>query len=364
MSSLYEPVGPPASKLGYYRVLSPLAAIRVSPIVLGAMSIGDKWQQFGFGVMDKDSSSGYSTRTMTWAEISSILQVTSDQNGSSEAFIGEWMEKRNNRNELVIATKYSSNRERGGPQIRANEIGNNLKVLHVSVAESLKTSVTEIMNGLHSLVMQGKVLYLGISDAPAWFVSQANMYAQMAGKTPFSIYQGHWNVLDRSFEREVIPMAKSLGLALAPWDVLRAGKLRTDAEEEEREKSGEKGRMSSSPDWKRNDAEKKMTEALEKIAAEHGTKNIRAIAIAYVMQKVPYVFPILGGRKVEQLTSNMEALDITLTPEQFTTIESVTPFDVGFPLNIIGDGSAYNVGMKAVANFVKMPAARPMTASV
>ncbi len=53
------------------------------------------------------------------------------------------------------------------------------------------------------------------------------------------------------------------------------------------------------------------------------------------MQKVPYVFPILGGRKVEQLTSNMEALDITLTPEQFTTIESVTPFDVGFPLNII-----------------------------
>ncbi len=58
--------------------------------------------------------------------------------------------------------------------------------------------------------------------------------------------------------------------------MLRAGKLRTDAEEEEREKSGEKGRMSSSPDWKRNDAEKKMTEALEKIAAEHGTKNIRA----------------------------------------------------------------------------------------
>lgn len=67
------------------------------------------------------------------------------------------------------------------------------------------------MNALHAVVMSGKVLYLGISDTPAWVVSRANQYARDHGKTPFVIYQGRWNVLDRSFEREIIPMAMSEG---------------------------------------------------------------------------------------------------------------------------------------------------------
>lgn len=119
------------------------------------------------------------------------------------------------------------------------------------------------MNGLHSLVMAGKVLYLvsisrqrlqithraetsavatqGISDTPAWIVSSANRYARMSGKTPFVIYQGSWNVLERDFERDIIPMARMEGMALAPFNVLAAGKIRTDAEELERHQTGEKG---------------------------------------------------------------------------------------------------------------------------
>ena len=115
------------------------------------------------------------------------------------------------------------------------------------------------MNGLHQLVMSGKVLYLGISDTPAWVVSQANTYAKDHAKTPFSIYQGLWNVMERSFERDIIPMARAHGMALAPWNVLAGGKLRTDAEEAEREATGERGRMIASPDWKRSEEEKKMT---------------------------------------------------------------------------------------------------------
>lgn len=63
----------------------------------------------------------------------------------------------------------------------------------------------------------------------------------MSGKTPFVIYQGAWNVLQRDFERDIIPMARAEGLALAPWNVLAAGKLRTDEEEEKRRKTGENG---------------------------------------------------------------------------------------------------------------------------
>lgn len=94
------------------------------------------------------------------------------------------------------------------------------------------TPVEEVMNGLHNLVVQGKVLYLvselpsssiydnlssidqGISDAPAWIVAKANQYARDHGKTPFIIYQGKWSILDRSFEREIIPMARSEGMYL------------------------------------------------------------------------------------------------------------------------------------------------------
>lgn len=81
----------------------------------------------------------------------------------------------------------------------------------------------------------------GISDTPAWVVSKANTYARMSGKTPFVIYQGAWNVLQRDFERDIIPMARAEGLALAPWNVLAGGKLRTDEEEEKRRKTGENG---------------------------------------------------------------------------------------------------------------------------
>ncbi|KAI5115295.1 hypothetical protein M0805_002831, partial [Coniferiporia weirii] len=236
--------------------------------------------------------------------------------------------------------------------------GNNAKSLKVSVEASLKklrtsyidilyvhwwdynTSIEEVMNNLHHLVASGKVLYLGVSDTPAWVVSAANQYAKDHGKTPFVIYQGAWNVMARSFERDIIPMARTLGLALAPWNVLAAGRLRTDAEEARRAESGEKDRTTMRPDWLRNEDEKKMSAALEKVAKEVGTEHITAVAIAYVMQKTPYVFPIIGGRKVEHLIANIEALKISLSDEQIKYIEGVIPFDPGFPNTFVGDGTA------------------------
>ena len=199
------------------------------------------------------------------------------------------------------------------------------------------------MNHLHHLVVSGKVLYLGVSDTPAWIVATANQYARDNGKTPFVIYQGAWNVMERSFERDIIPMARQHGLALAPWNVLAAGKLRTNEEEERRKESGEKGRTLLNKDWMRNSNEKKMSLALGSVAKQVGAKdkdgspgyNITAVAIAYLMQKTTYVFPIIGGRKVEHLMANIEALNIRLSDEQIKFIESVVPFDAGFPTTMI-----------------------------
>ena len=122
-------------------------------------------------------------------------------------------------------------------------------------------------------------------------------------------------------------------MALAPWNVLAGGKVRTDAEEERRLASGENGR-STLGDWKRNENERKVCLELEQVAKEVGAKSITSVAIAWIMQKAPYVFPIVGGRKIEHLHANLEALEIPLTPEQIKFLDNVVPFEKGFPYNL------------------------------
>ena len=108
---------------------------------------------------------------------------------------------------------------------------------------------------------------------------KANQYAKDHGKTPFSIYQGKWSVLERSFERDIIPMARAEGLALAPWDVLGGGKIRSDAEEARRRETGEKGRMIFGPEWERTEEERKVCLILEEVAKEVGVESITSGAL-------------------------------------------------------------------------------------
>ncbi|KAJ7460746.1 NADP-dependent oxidoreductase domain-containing protein [Mycena latifolia] len=379
MASFFARSNPP-TKLGHYRVLSPLAGIHVSPIQLGAMSIGDKWGDMGMGAMDKESS--FKLLDAYFDNGGNFIDTASNyQDETSEMFLGEWAEKRNIRDQLVIATKYTTNFKRGNDAIaqKALYVGNSIKSMHTSVEASLKklrttyidilyvhwwdwaTGIEEVMNGLHNLVVQGKVLYL--VHTPAWVVAQANQYARAYGKTPFVIYQGSWSILDRAFEREIIPMARANGLALAPFGVLAHGNIRTDAEEEKRMESGDKGRTLFKPQWQRNEDQRKMVNALEKVAQEVGAKSMHAVAIAYVMQKAPFCFPILGGRKVENMLSNIEALDISLSSEQIKYLESILPFDPGFPHNMIGDGTEYALPMSSAAVFETRPLVQPIRPS-
>lgn len=276
------------------------------------------------------------------------------QNEESEAWIGDWMQERGNRDLMFVATKYTTNyREHElGKGRTVNYGGNSKKSLRLSVHDSLKklktdyidlfyihwwdwtTSIEEVMDSLHVLVEQGKVLYLGISDSPAWVVSAANAYAKSHGKTPFSVYQGKWNLLSRDFERDIIPMARHFGMALCPWDVLGGGKFQTKRQVEERNNSGEGLRRLFGPE--QSAEEIKISEVLEKVSNEVSASPT-AVAIAYVMQKARNVFPIVGGRKVEHVADNIKALSIHLSAEQIEELEAVKPFDVGFPMNFMGE---------------------------
>jgi len=267
------------------------------------------------------------------------------QKEESEKWIGEWMKKRGVRDQMVVATKFTTCfRADNEGEILINAVGNGTKSLHLSLEASLKKlqttyidllyvhwwdftcSIPELMLSLNTMVQQGKVLYLGISDTPAWIVSKANEYARQNGLRQFSVYQGRWSAAIRDFERDIIPMCVAEGMGIAPWGALGGGHFKSDEERKSQE-----GRKL----WEASEADLKISKVLERIATEKKTQ-ITSVALAYCMNKTPYVFPIIGGRKVEHLKGNIEGLTLELTDDDMKAIEEAHPFDVGFPLNMLG----------------------------
>ena len=351
----FQPLPKPNSLLGYHRILSPTAGVRVSPLCLGAMSFGNAWEPF-LGKCDKTTS--FEILDYFYDNGGNFIDTANNyQREESETWVGEWMASRKNRDEIVLATKYTNAWPAGKTGIKANYQGNHAKSLKISLEASLKklqtdyvdllyihwwdytTSIPETMQALNHIVAAGKVIYLGISDTPAWIVSKANQYARDHGLTQFSVYQGRWNAAKRDFERDIMPMCEDEGMALAPWGALGQGLFKT---EEELEKSKGEGRNMGGP----TDQTRAISNVLNKIAKAKGTA-ITSIAQAYVMHKSPYVYPIVGLRKIEHLKSNIEALGVELSDDEVGEIEAAVPFEIGFPLSMMYEhsGGKYNTNM-------------------
>lgn len=194
------------------------------------------------------------------------------------------------------------------------------------------------MQSLNQLVAQGKVLYLGISDTPAWIVSKANQYAADHGLRGFSVYQGMYNAADRDLEREVLPMCQSEGMAVAVWSAMAGGKFKSEEQIKAMEAAGEKGRTPFSP---LTETEKTISKVLEKIGKAKG-KSLTAVALAFVLQSQPYVFPIIGGRKVEHFKDNIEALTISLDDEELAELHEASNFQLGWPHSMISQSAGGN----------------------
>jgi aryl-alcohol dehydrogenase-like predicted oxidoreductase len=273
------------------------------------------------------------------------------RDGETEEWLGEWLQARKNRDQLVIASKYTNSyRPKFTNEIQANYGGNGSKSMKLSLENTLKrlgttyldlfylhiwdytTSIPELMHSLNDLVVSGKVLYLGISDTPAWIVSKANQYARDHGLRQFCVYQGMWNASMRDFEREIIPMAMDEGMALAPYGVLNQGRFQTRQGFEEREKNNLEGRNFIPT----SNVDKQVSAVLEDLAIKRGEcVTLLNIALAYVMQKAPYVFPIIGGRKVEHLLGNLKGFELVLTDEEMHQIDNAYEFRHGFPTDFL-----------------------------
>jgi aryl-alcohol dehydrogenase-like predicted oxidoreductase len=181
------------------------------------------------------------------------------------------------------------------------------------------------MHGLNDLVVAGKVICLGISDTLAWVVAKANQYSRDDGLRQSVVYQGLWNASIRDFEREIIPLCRDEGMELLPYGTLGQGRFQTEAAFKEQEKNNEGRKMKPVGELDRT-----VSKILEKIANAKGA-TITSVALAYTVHKAPYVFPIVGGRKVEHLKGNIAAFGISLSEDDIKEIEKVYVFDHGFP---------------------------------
>ena len=316
------------------------SGLRVSELCLGTMTFGEDW---GWGASKDECRAVFEAFTAAGGNFIDTANLYT--NGSSETITGELISA--DRDRFVLATKFSlpdnptSPANAGNP----NAAGNHRKNLIRSVEGSLKrlgtdyidllwlhawdfmTPVDEVMRGLDDLVSAGKIGYVGISDAPAWIVSQANTLADFRGWTPFVALQIEYSLVERTPERELIPMARAFGLTVTPWSPLGQGVL---TGKYNGGKKAEGTRLSG--DYPRPITEQKLAiaQTVVDVAAEIG-RTPSQVALAWLLAQGTSVIPIIGSRKASQIEDNLACVDVTLTAAQLKTLNEASKIEMGFP---------------------------------
>lgn len=309
------------------------SGLRVSEVALGTMTFGEEWTN---GTSRDEARAIYDAYRAAGGNFVDTANVYTQ--GTSERLVGELVA--DHRASVVIGTKYTCTETTGD----ANAGGNHRKNMMQAVEASLRrlqtdyidvywlhvwdrmTPVDEVMRAFDDLVRQGKVLYVGISDSPAWWVARANTLAELRGWSRFVGLQIEYSLIERSVERELIPMAQALGIGVVGWAPLAGGVL-----------SGKYavggaagGRYQYGVDRSSRAGERvdRITGTLAHIAAELG-RTPAQVAIAWLRHRP--VIPILGARRAAQIEENLAALDVTLAPAQLAALDDASAIDLGFP---------------------------------
>jgi aryl-alcohol dehydrogenase-like predicted oxidoreductase len=307
------------------------SGLKVSELCLGTMGFGTEagWgadKETSFAIMEAFANAGGN-----FLDTANIYKL-----GTSEKIIGEFVSPRD-RDYLVIATKYSLKDNQTNP----NASGNNRKNMMRSVEASLKrlqtdfidvlylhiwddlTPIDEILRGLDDLVKQGKVNYLAISDTPAWVVAKGNTLAELMGWSQFIALQVEYSLLQRTPERDLIPMAKHFGMTLIPWAPLAGGALTG------KYLRGDTGRIKPGSN-RLNDSSVSITKEVVAIAEKLGVEPSH-VALKWMMQQDFSCVPVVGATKVAQLQENLKTVDVVLPVEDLQKLDAASEIDLGFP---------------------------------
>ncbi|MFC1642693.1 aldo/keto reductase [Myxococcota bacterium] len=315
------------------------SGLRVSPLCLGTMTFGEDW---GWGTSVPDSRAilaRFLERGGNFIDTANMYTK-----GHSEKIIGDHLSGAGRRDRVVIATKFTGNLYRHDP----NGGGANRKAIVQQCEESLRrlrtdyidlywmhawdqfTPIEETMRALDDLVTAGKVRYLGVSDTPAWKVTQANLMARMHGWTPFVGLQIEYSLLRRTVEGELIPMAEELGLGVTPWSPLASGVL-TGKFTRDGENRSDRGPF----------ANQYLTEETFKVvdilvdAAQRLDSTPARIALHWVQNRPGVASTIIGARRLEQLDDNLASLDLVVPDEIIAALDRATTPTLPFPCDFV-----------------------------
>jgi aryl-alcohol dehydrogenase-like predicted oxidoreductase len=313
------------------------SGLRVSPICLGTMTFGKDW---GWGSTEAESKAIFDAFLEAGGNFIDTANVYTE--GSSERILADLI--RADRDHIVLGTKYTLSNTTHNP----NKSGNHRKNLVQSVEHSLRrldtdyidllwvhaydflTPIEEMMRALDDLVRQGKVLYVGISDAPAWVIARANTLAEWRDWTPFIGNQLEYNLTERTPERELLPMSDTLGLGVVAWSPLAAGILTGKYNRQDGEGSG--GRMEGTTSYRLNERNYAIAEVVVEVAKELGASPAQ-VSLAWLRHR--QVIPIIGARTLDQLKDNLGALDVTLPPPAIQRLEDISAIELGFPHDFV-----------------------------
>ncbi|WP_216897767.1 aldo/keto reductase [Nocardia alni] len=339
--------------LDTYRLLG-RSGLRVSPLALGTMTFGDDW---GWGAGTDDARKLFDLYVERGGNFIDTANVYT--NGSSERLLGEFT--RDNREALVLATKYTMLRRPGDP----NSGGNSRKSMVASVEDSLRklntdyidllylhawdftTPVEEILRGMDDLVRQGKLLYVAISDAPAWQVSRMQAIADLRGWSPLVALQIEYSLAERTVEHDLIPMAQEMGLGVIPWSPLASGVLtgKYTAADLRAQVTDITAQGTTSPEGTRKDValaqgslterSLRIAEEVTKVAAELG-KSPAQVALAWTLRNPAVTAPIIGARTPAQLEDNLGALDVEFDATHLARLDEISAVTPIFPHNMLG----------------------------
>jgi aryl-alcohol dehydrogenase-like predicted oxidoreductase len=330
-----------------YKLLGP-SGLRVSEICLGTMSFGDAW---GFGADEKESH-----RILTsYAQAGGNFIDTANKyhEGQSEEIFGSFLGSE--RDAFVLASKYTLAMRSSDP----NAAGNSRKNMRQSVEASLRrlqtdyldvlwvhawdyaTPVEEVMRGLDDLVSAGKVNYVGLSDTAAWIASQANTLAALRGWTPFIALQIQYSLIERTSERDLLPMADAFALSVTAWAPLGGGVLtgkytRGSGEdpEDSRRAAANQGRLT--------DRNVRIAHEVDDVADELGATSAQ-VATAWVRRRGGQIIPIVGIRKLDQLNDVLGSVDVELSADHLCRLNKASEIELGFPHDFLRQPSGQMV---------------------
>ena len=324
-----------------YRLLGK-SGLRVSQLCLGTMTFGEDW---GWGSSKDESRQILDAFFEAGGNFIDTANVYT--NGTSESLLGEFL--KGDRDRAVLATKYTN----AMPGTDPNAGGNQRKNMMRSVEASLKrlqtdyidlywlhiwdkiTPLDEVMRAFDDLVRQGKILHAGVSDMAAWAVARASTLAELRGWTPFVGLQIEYSLIERTVERELIPMAEALGLGVAAWSPLAGGVLTGKYVEG---KAAADARMNSEmmKGFDRDDERaRRVVSEVQAVARDVG-RSPAQVALAWLRQRPVPIIPIVGARRLEQFRDNLACLDLQLNTSQVERLDTASQIELGFPHDFYG----------------------------